>query len=191
MEKEPKSPKVLEVVKETEETYYLKGGKKETRRTLTNAQKELIRRRDGYSCQYPDPHFCNGDKQTLHVHHITPTRWMQERLKRPPEEADSPLNLISVCEEIHIGGRRNRHILHPDVPRARQMYGQGNKQAYEEILGKERRNLMQEGIAYWDPTYDDTFRIRARKKTGMAIVEGWFDWDAAGKKNGISRRRVG
>ncbi|HEX7042553.1 MAG TPA: hypothetical protein VF189_04860 [Patescibacteria group bacterium] len=189
----------LKLVEETEETYYLKGGKsterENPRRTLTNAQKELIRKRDGYKCQYPEPHICNGHEKTLHVHHITPTRWMQEHLGVPASEADSPLNLISVCEEIHIGGRRNRHILHPDVPRARILYGQGNKNAYEEILGRERREKMERGEMYWDPIYDNTFRIRAMKQTGIARKAGWFDWEAAGRRNGNSRyngaRRVG
>lgn len=146
-------------------------------RTLSNKQKEMIRRRDGFQCQFPLPHICNGDSQTLHVHHIKPFSYLTRVMGKPAEEADSPTNLISVCEEIHIGGRRNplTKVLHPDTVEARRNY-HDNPNSYKEMFARRERRLRS-GRLYHQSRWDTRMEMEAFNLTNRAVREGAFSME--------------
>ncbi|GIW63191.1 MAG: hypothetical protein KatS3mg090_1017 [Patescibacteria group bacterium] len=60
---------------------------------FSKAQKEWIKKRDGYQCQHPDKN--HGGR--LQVHHIYP----QSMAKRQGIDPDTPYNGITLCDEHH------------------------------------------------------------------------------------------
>lgn len=59
-------------------------------------QVEAIKLRDGYECQFPEIHSCNG-KSALQVHHIV----SQEACEALGIDPDTPNNGISICPISH------------------------------------------------------------------------------------------
>lgn len=160
-------------------------------RTLTPRQKEMIRARDGNRCMFPGPHKCNQSDQTLHVHHITPFSLGIKFMGLSNAAVDDPRNLISVCEEIHVGGRHNplSLVLHPDAVKARRAYAQ-DRQSYQKMF-KDREELMKQGKLYHNAAYDTQMKTIAYRQTMTAVENRSFSWEAfrdAGKKELPTRR---
>lgn len=156
-------------------------------RTLTDRQKRMIRERDNNRCQFPEPHNCNDHEQTPHVHHVTPFGVATRVMGKSATAADHPNNLLTVCEDIHVGGRRNppEQTLHPDVPKARRNYARGNKQAFQEMY-VQREQAMKEGRPYHRSDIDTEMKILAHVNTREAEKEGRFNMDkfiSAGKRS--------
>ncbi len=163
------------------------------KRTLTDAAKEEIRRRDGYECQFPGVHVCNGKDKTLHVHHVSPFGVEVQVKGLSAKAADHPYNVISVCEDIHIGGNLNPvdEIIHPDTARARRAY-RTDPEAFIKMKA-ERERLMKRGEPYHNDAWDHEMAAIAVANTIQAVRRGTFDWKpfdgpTEGPKKGPRRR---
>lgn len=157
----------------------------EQRRTLSSRQKEMVRERDENRCQCPVPHICVGP---LQVHHIKPFGEVTKAKGLPASEADSLENLLTLCDEIHMGGRKNPlwMIIHIDTVEARRSYAKGNKQAYYD-MSRQREERMRQGLPYHNTRYDKQMLEIAQENTRRAIKEGTLSYEGfehARKKRG-------
>lgn len=156
-------------------------------RTLSSRQKAMVRARDRNCCQYPYPHVCEGP---LQVHHIKPFGELTRAKGQPASVADGLDNLITLCDEIHMGGRQNPlwMVIHQDTVEARRRYGQGNKQAYQEMY-QAREQRMKQGLPYHNTRYDAVMQRVAHENTRRAIQEGTFSYRAFEKARKGNRGR--
>lgn len=143
-------------------------------RTLSSRQKAMVRARDGNCCQYPYPHICEGQ---LQVHHIKPFGELTRAKGKPASVADGLENLLTLCDEIHMGGRRNPlwMVIHEDVVKARRDYGRGNKQAYQDMY-RAREESMRQGLPYHNTRFDKEMQQTARENTRRAIQDGTLSY---------------
>src|SRR3990167_4776102 len=138
----------------------------------TKKQREAIRARDHYKCQFP-PHL-NGHrdecKGPLQVHHIKPQRY----LKNFGVDPDYPENGITVCSNGHNGVDPNtspERVIHPDVQTARIIY-QTDKESYNKAF-EERDKCLQKGVIYWNDSYDRSMEVIAVRNTQRAKEKKW------------------
>lgn len=136
---------------------------------LNQAQKNWVDRRDGGKCQAPFEHECNGAaRNKRHKHHILPQRYA----KRFGINPDYPENVVSLCENAHVGnGHETGPVIHPDMLQARQEYRSGNKNAYKEIT-ELRSDLLDNKQVYWNTDFDRAMQALAVLNT-QQFDEPW------------------
>jgi hypothetical protein len=160
-------PLALEIIKESPELAAI-GLMVFAWMAFTLKQKIWIRERDQEygiklnkgGCQFPEGHDCNGDKQTLQVHHVRPQRYMGLFGANP----DYAENGISLCEHSHQGK------VHPDMREARQGYGQ-DKNSYNKVFDQ-RAEKLKRGEIYWDDSWDRPMGTLAVRNTQRAERDG-------------------
>lgn len=133
---------------------------------LTAKQKESILKRDNYTCQAPVAHKCNGDQKTLNVHHIMPQRFCT-KLGIAYQATNSPCNLISICENFHVG----YDGVHPDIAEGKRNFWKRDG-SWERVF-EERNNKLERCEPYWETSWDRLFFNRATELTKEAYKKGW------------------
>lgn len=126
--------------------------------------RESILQRDGYRCQFHTFNPKTGKwarcKRTehLHVHHVIPRGWASRHLTPDfiENELNTRSNLLTLCEEHHIGKNWDGDCVHPDTRTANEKYRAGNKDAYHEMMVK-REELNNAGKPYWNTLFDWMF----------------------------------
>lgn len=135
------------------------------RMNVTRQQKAWVKERDNWECQFPLSHLCFGEIQ---VHHIIAQYYAQAWLGLLEMAVNSPSNLITLCENIHIGVNVRKepdvNLVHPDHFEARKKYRAGNKLAFQQVaIGHKQMTL--EGLKYWNDTNDDLLKVVADERT--------------------------
>ncbi len=130
---------------------------------LTHKQKEAIRKRDGYQCQFPE--HLNGHKHecgrtNLQIHHILPQGYAKEL----NFSADYPENVLLICKKAH-------DQIHPDSAYAWKHYRP--KGDSFTIAFDNREKLIAERKIYWNPSWDRQMSAKAVQNTQRAEKEGW------------------
>lgn len=137
---------------------------------FTQNQRAWVLRRDGSRCQF---HYNVGgvwvrcrNTQNLQVHHIVPRGWAARHFphKFP---INGSLNAITLCDQHHIGDvdcEDSIYVVHPDTAKAKREYREGNKGAYNDMM-KNRRELNEKGVPYWNTRWDWMFNRIAKKQT--------------------------
>ncbi len=129
---------------------------------LTTRQKEAIRQRDGYQCNFPEhlnghKHECGG---RLEIHHVLPQGYCREFGIDP----DYPENTLCICRNAH-------DKIHPDSAYARKHYRP--KGDSFTIAFDNREKLIAERKIYWNPSWDRQMSAKAVQNTQNARNEGW------------------
>lgn len=123
-------------------------------------------------CNFPHDHKsarlveCKG---RLEVHHILPQMFGYVWLKALQEEIDSELNALTVCQNSHVG---TNYSIHPDQAGINRRYHNGEVNVFKE-LQESRRHLAEQGLHYWNTTYDAVLVYQAIKNTKKAESNGW------------------
>lgn len=127
---------------------------------LTNAQKEAIRKRDHYTCQFPhkEGEECYG---RLEIHHLLP----QSYCKLLGIDPDFETNLLTICQNSH------QNIIHKDIGEARKHYKPKGDSFLK--VQESRRDSLQSGVPYWNTEYDRAMLAIAIKNTQIAESKGW------------------
>lgn len=136
---------------------------------LNAKQRFAIRERDNNECQGCGiTSICTRntpDRIHLQVHHIIP----QGYSKRMGIDPDYPENLITICENLHIG--HPTQSVHPDTYQARETY-RGQKESYNQMIEARKVKLENREI-YWNTQYDRQFHVIATRNTQRIKVTGW------------------
>lgn len=92
-----------------------KGGASKKFSKAFHRNRSKVRERDDYECRLcgmsKEEHYelCKRDH---HVHHITPrSEFMEDGMKRPPDEAGAMSNLISLCQKCHKTAEHHPSVL--------------------------------------------------------------------------------
>lgn len=147
---------------------------------LSYRQREAIRKRDNYQCQHPDKSITHGGR--LEVDHLLPQRWGYNHLGLSEEQIDSPINLITECQNHHRGHPKSRH---PDAHVAWITFHE-DKEAFVR-MEKARNDKLVKGEKYWNSTHDEELLQIARINTEKAIQKGWR-WPFKKNQNGNGKR---
>lgn len=127
-----------------------------SRYAFSRQQKQLIKERDHFQCQYP-PHLnghhaeCRQDKGLV-VHHIKPQAYLKEFGVDP----DFIENGISICKVAH-------DEIHPDIAKARNDYrpkGDSFVKAAESV-----RQHLANREPFWNTIYDRAMEVIALRNT--------------------------
>jgi hypothetical protein len=138
---------------------------------LKKDQKDWVRERDDWACQFPLAHICFG---MLQVHHILAQYYARAFLGLSEELVNDPKNLITLCENIHVGVNPKRldpNTIHSDFAQARRDYAV-DKRAFEDVSDR-HRELTKLGLKYWFSNNDQLlFKIASERTHLMRIRSG-------------------
>jgi hypothetical protein len=124
---------------------------------FTPRQREAIRKRDHYKCQFPDKHDCGGRHE---VHHVLPQGYAKEVGVDP----DYPENALTICKNAH-------EKIHPDSGAARRSW-KPKSDVFVRVQEARKEKLAHREI-YWNPTWDRQMTVVAVRNTQRARAEGW------------------
>jgi len=124
---------------------------------VTYEQKQAIKARDHYHCNFPGEHECKGRKE---IHRILP-QWYCNEMGIGP---NFPENLITICESAHL-------MIHPDIEHVRHHW-QPHSEEYQRIF-KQRRELLDSRQIYWVDDWDRQLLVLAIRNTQEASEKGW------------------
>lgn len=128
----------------------------------TQAQKNWIKRRDNYECQFinldADPPEICGSKDYLEVHHIIPVAYATLYFKMPEDEINSPENGITLCRKDH------QEKIHPDFGVIARKQYKYTDESYDRVF-TQHSALAKAGIPYWQTEWDSMFSMIARIRT--------------------------
>jgi hypothetical protein len=141
---------------------YKKKSKKYRYTGYTQKQKEWIKKRDDYECQfinlelYP-PEIC-GSKYNLEVHHIIPVAYATLFYNMPEEEINAPENGITLCKNCHLTK------IHPDFGVVARKQYRYTDESYDRI-SEQHFALAKAGVPYWQTDWDSILSMTARIRT--------------------------
>lgn len=124
---------------------------------LTKEQKEAVRKRDHYQCQFPGKHDCHGRRE---IHHVMPQGFAKEFNINP----DYPENVLLICQASH-------DLIHSDIAEARHHYKpKGDSFSRVQEL---HRKALENREPYWNTEFDRAMTAVAVRNTQNAEREGW------------------
>lgn len=141
---------------------YKKGSKGVKYVGYTQKQKEWIKKRDNYECQFVNlddepPKIC-GSNDYLEVHHILPVAYATLFYNMPPEEINVAENAILLCKECHL------KKIHPDFGILARRHYKFSDESYDRVL-TQHTALAKEGVPYWQTDWDSMLSMIARLRT--------------------------
>ena len=134
----------------------------------TDKQKKYFKKRDGGVCQLEKviDHNCTASKKTpeddreIDIHHIVPQRYAEAV---GIKNADTPLNGVSVCKNIHRG--RDKNAIHPDIA------GTHSQDDFAKVF-EERQKKLKDKKPYWNTAFDRILHVIAMRNTEKAEENG-------------------
>lgn len=128
----------------------------------TTKQREWIKRRDNYQCQFIDlsglePVVCHKQGR-LECHHITPFNWAKRVLRWKEYQVNSPENAILLCWHHH------QEILHPDYGLAARKLYRYDEESYR-LIASRHEQMARAKIPYWYQGFDGLLKMIAKART--------------------------
>lgn len=165
---------------------YKKGSNGHRYAGFTQKQKEWIKKRDNYECQFVNldenpPKIC-GSNDYLEVHHIIPVAYANLFYNMPEEEINIPENGILLCKKDHL------EKIHPDFGVVAKRQYKFTDESYDRVFNQHLA-LAKEGVPYWQTDWDSMLSMIARTKTYTYLKDNPKDPFPTKKKRVIKKNK--